>query len=176
MLMDVGLDTGDMLLKRAIPIAPDDDARTLHDKLSLLGAETLAETLDHLADGRLAAEKQDDSLTCYAAMLKKEDGELDWTMAAADLRNRIRGMNPWPGTFTFLDGKLVKVYRASAGAGDGLPGTVLRSGRDGVEVACGSGSLILQELQLEGKKRLPAAEFLAGCRLEPGMVLGGRSA
>jgi methionyl-tRNA formyltransferase len=175
MQMDVGLDTGDMLVKRTIPIEPEDDARTLHDKLSILGADALAETLDLLADGRLTAEKQDDSLTCYAAMLKKEDGELDWTMAATDLRNRIRGMNPWPGTFSFLDGKLVKLFRGTAGAGSGQPGTVLRVGRDGIEVACGSGSLILGELQLEGKKRLPAAEFLAGCRLEPGMVLGGRS-
>jgi methionyl-tRNA formyltransferase len=175
MQMDVGLDTGDMLVKRTIPLEPEDDARTLHDKLSILGADALAETLDLLADGRLTAEKQDDSLTCYAAMLKKEDGELDWTMAATDLRNRIRGMNPWPGTFSFLDGKLVKLFRGTAGAGSGQPGTVLRVGRDGIEVACGSGSLILGELQLEGKKRLPAAEFLAGCRLEPGMVLGGRS-
>lgn len=175
MQMDVGLDTGDMLVKRAIPIEPEDDARTLHDKLSILGAEALGETLDLLAAGRLVAEKQDDSLTCYAAMLKKEDGELDWTMAAPDLRNRIRGMNPWPGTFTFLDGKLVKVFKGAEGMASGQPGTIIRAGRDGIEVACGSGSLILGELQLEGKKRLPAAEFLAGCRLEPGMVLGGRS-
>jgi methionyl-tRNA formyltransferase len=176
MQMDVGLDTGDMLVKRTIPIGPDDDARTLHDKLSLLGAEALGETLDLLAAGRLVAEKQDDALTCYAAMLKKEDGELDWSRPATELRNRIRGMNPWPGTFTFWDGKLVKVFRGGEGAGSGQPGTVLRAGRDGIEVACGSGSLVLAELQLEGKKRLPAAEFLAGCRLEPGTVLGGSSA
>lgn len=176
MQMDVGLDTGDMLLKRAIPIEADDDARTLHDKLSQVGATALMETLEKLADGTLTAEKQDDSLTCYAAMLKKEDGELDWSLSATELLNLIRGMNPWPGTFTHLDGKLVKVFKGKTAEGSGIPGTVLRSGRDGIEVACGSGSLILLELQLEGKKRLPAAEFLAGCRLEPGTKLGGKGA
>jgi methionyl-tRNA formyltransferase len=172
MMMDVGLDTGDMLVRKAIPIDVDDDARTLHDKLSVLGAETLAETLDLLANGNLVQEKQNDSLTCYAPMLKKEDGLISWDADASTIRNRIRGMNPWPGTYSMLDGKMLKVFRAKEGAGNGAPGTVLKAGRDGVEVACGTGSIVINELQLEGKKRLPAAEFLAGCRLEPGTVLG----
>lgn len=172
MMMDVGLDTGDMLVKKAIPIAPDDDARTLHDKLSVLGADTLAETLDLLANGNLVSEKQDDSLTCYAPMLKKEDGAISWEADALTIQNRIRGMNPWPGTYTMIDGKMLKIFRAQGSTGDGAPGTVLEVGRDGIEVACGDGSIVITELQLEGKKRLPAAEFLAGCRLEPGTVLG----
>jgi methionyl-tRNA formyltransferase len=176
MQMDVGLDTGDMLVKRALSIEPEDDARILHDKLSTLGAEALAETLDLLAQGSLVAEKQDDSLTCYAAMLKREDGELDWNAEALSLANRVRGMNPWPGTYTFLEGKLLKVFKARPAAGTGVPGTLLQFGRDGIEVACGCGSLLITELQLEGKKRLGAADFLAGHRLEPGTVLGGRPA
>jgi methionyl-tRNA formyltransferase len=172
MLMDVGLDTGDMLVKRVTPIDPDEDARSLHDRLSILGAEALDETLELLAAGRLSPEKQDDALSCYAPMLKKEDGLMDWTRDPRSVKNLVRGMNPWPGAFTYLDGKLVKIYRVATGDGSGAPGTVLAAGRDGIEVACNGGSVLLQELQLEGKKRLKAKEFLAGCRIGPGAVLG----
>jgi len=172
MLMDVGLDTGDMLLKKATPINPDEDTSSLHDRLSLIGADLLQETLDLLVQGKLVPEKQDDALSCYAPMLKKEDGLIDWTRDARTIRNLVRGMTPWPGAFTYLDGKLVKVYRARIGEGKGTPGTVLAAGRDGIEVACGGGSLLLDELQLEGKKRLPVRDFLAGCRITPGTAFG----
>jgi methionyl-tRNA formyltransferase len=172
MLMDVGLDTGDMLLKKATPIDPDEDTSSLHDRLSLIGADLLQETLDLLVQGKLVPEKQDDALSCYAPMLKKEDGLIDWTRDARTIRNLVRGMTPWPGAFTYLDGKLVKVYRARIGEGKGAPGTVLAAGRDGIEVACGGGSLLLDELQLEGKKRLPVRDFLAGCRIAPGTAFG----
>ena len=111
MLMDVGLDTGDMLLKKATPIDPDEDTSSLHDRLSLIGAALLNETLDLLVQGKLVPEKQDEALSCYAPMLKKEDGLIDWTRDARTIRNLVRGMSPWPGAFTYLDGKLVKVYR-----------------------------------------------------------------
>ena len=176
MLMDVGLDTGDMLLKRATPIDPDEDTTTLHDRLSQMGAELLAETLELLAAGGLAPEKQDEALTCYAPMLKKEDGLIDWNRDAATIKNLVRGMTPWPGAYSQVDGKLLKVFRVQTGAGDGTPGEVLSAGRDGIEVACGKGSVIIHELQLEGKKRLPAHEFLAGCKLEPGASLGRKGA
>lgn len=172
MQMDVGLDTGDMLLKRAIPIDPEENSSSLHDRLALLGAEALAETLDLLVAGRLAPEKQDDALSCYAPMLKKETGLIDWTREPLAVKNLVRGVTPWPGAYTLLDGKTVKVFKATVGSGAGSPGTVLRADRQGLEVACGSGSLLLDELQLEGRKRLPAAEFLAGCRIVPGTVLG----
>lgn len=172
MLMDVGLDTGDMLVKMATPIDPEEDARSLHDRLSILGAEALDETLELLAAGRLSPVKQDDSLSCYAPMLKKEDGLIDWDREPAAVKNLVRGMNPWPGAFTWLDGKLVKVFRVATGEGRGVPGTVLKADRDGIEVACNGGSVILLELQLEGKKRLFARDFLAGCRIGPGAVLG----
>jgi len=172
MLMDVGLDTGDMLLKKATPIDPDEDTSSLHDRLSLIGADLLYETLDLLVQGKLVPEKQDEALSCYAPMLKKEDGLIDWTRDARTIRNLVRGMSPWPGAFTYLDGKLVKVYRTRIGEGEGAPGTVIAAGRDGIEVACGGGSLLLDELQLEGKKRLPVRDFLAGCRIAPGTAFG----
>jgi len=172
MMMDVGLDTGDMLLRRATPIDPDEDTSSLHDRLSGIGAQLLAETLDQLMLGQLAPEKQDDALTCYAPMLKKEDGLIDWGKDAPGIKNLVRGMTPWPGAYSYLDDKLLKVYRVRGALGEGTPGEVLAAGRDGIEVACGQGSLIIDELQLEGKKRLPAAQFLAGCRLEPGACLG----
>jgi methionyl-tRNA formyltransferase len=172
MMMDVGLDTGDMLLKRATEIDPDEDTRTLHDRLSQIGAELLAETLDSLSAGGLVPEKQDDALTCYAPMLKKEDGLIDWEKDAPSIKNLVRGMTPWPGAYSHLDDKFLKVYRVQSALGIGAPGEILSAGRDGIEVACGEGSIIIHELQLEGKKRLSAAEFLAGCKLEPGTSLG----
>jgi len=174
MMMDVGLDTGDMLLKKATPIDPDGNTDVLHDRLSLLGAETLAETLDLLKAGKLVREKQDDALTCYAPMLKKDDGLIDWNREPQQIRNLVRGMTPWPGAFSFVDGRMVKIYQVRTAAGEGLPGTVIHAGREGLEVACAGGSIIVEELQLEGKKRLPARDFLAGYKIAPGTILGKR--
>lgn len=168
MLMDVGLDTGDMLLKKTTAITPEDDAASLHDRLSLLGAETMAETLELLLAGELRPEKQDDSLSCYAPMLKKELGEINWNSPTEKIINLVRGVTPWPGAYTKIDGKVVKIHKVHAGSGRGNPGEVLNSGKTGIEAATKDGSIIIEELQLEGKKRLKAAEFLAGCRVEPG--------
>lgn len=168
MLMDVGLDTGDMLLKRTTAITPEDDAASLHDRLSILGAATMAETLDLLLAGELRPEKQDDALSCYAPMLKKELGEIHWNSPTENIVNLVRGVTPWPGAYTRIDGKTVKIHKVHAGSGCGAPGELLKTGRDGIEAATQDGSVIIEELQLEGKKRLKAAEFLAGCKLEPG--------
>jgi methionyl-tRNA formyltransferase len=172
MMMDVGLDTGDILLKRAIPINADENAVSLHDRLSILGAETMAATLDTLANGELAPQKQDDSLSCYAPMLKKEMGEINWRMNPSAICNLVRGITPWPGAYTWLDGKILKIFR-TAGISDvaGEPGTVISAGKNGLEVACGGGSIVISELQLEGKKRLSAPEFLAGYKVVPGTRL-----
>ena len=174
MQMDVGLDTGDMLLKKTTPIGRDEDASSLHDRLCGIGAEALAETIDLLVAGRLVPEKQDDALTTYAAMLKKEDGLIDWSGDATAIRNRIRGLTPWPGAYSYLNGKTLKIFTTRTGAGAGVPGSVLQAGRGGIEVACGNGSLWIDELQLEGKKRLAAADFLAGYRIETGTILGDK--
>lgn len=168
MLMDVGLDTGDMLLKKTTAITPEDDATSLHDRLSALGAETMAETLDLLLAGELRPEKQDDSLSSYAPMLKKELGEINWNSPTEKIINLVRGVTPWPGAYTKIDGKVVKIHKVHAGSGRGTPGEVLKTGKAGIEAATKDGSIIIEELQLEGKKRLKAAEFLAGCRVESG--------
>jgi len=172
MMMDVGLDTGDMLLKMATPIDPDETASTLHDRLSALGADAMAATLDLLAKGELVPEKQDDSASCYAPMLKKETGEIHWQNDPSAIRNLIRGVTPWPGAYTWLDGKMLKVFRTSVAGGSGAPGTVIQAGKGGLEIACNGGSLIIEELQLEGKKRMAAGDFLAGYRIAPGTLLG----
>ncbi|MBT1074136.1 methionyl-tRNA formyltransferase [Geobacter grbiciae] len=172
MQMDAGLDTGDMLVKRSISIGPDEDAQSLHDRLSLLGAETIDETLDRLQVGTLTREKQDDALTCYAPMLKKEDGLIDWKQEPQQIKNLVRGFTPWPGAYTTLDGKTLKLYKVSVATECGKPGDIMAVGKDGIIVGCGSCSLRIEELQLEGRKRLSASDFLAGCRLEPGIRLG----
>jgi methionyl-tRNA formyltransferase len=172
MLMDVGLDTGDMLVKKVTPIDPEEDTQSLHDRLSVLGADSLEETLDLLCAGNLLPEKQNDSLSCYAPMLKKENGLVDWNANPQVIKNLVRGMNPWPGAFTYFDDKFLKIYRVRTGSGTGIPGTVLEAGNDGIEVACAGGSVILEEVQLEGKKRLPVREFLAGCRIDSGTNMG----
>jgi methionyl-tRNA formyltransferase len=178
MLMDEGLDTGAMLVKKTTPIDPEEDTQSLHDRLSVLGAETLSETLDMLATGKLAPEKQDDSVSCYAPMLKKEHGLIDWSRKPLAIKNMVRGMSPWPGAFTWLDGKMVKIYKVRTCEGEELspasPGMVLNADREGIKVACNGGAIIIDELQLEGKKRLAAGDFLAGCRLLAGVVLGNR--
>jgi methionyl-tRNA formyltransferase len=172
MQMDAGLDTGDMLLMKRTPIDPDEDARSLHDRMSLLGAEALTETLDLLVAGTLVPEQQNDAETCYAPLLKKETGEIDWHKEPVAIRNLVRGVTPWPGAYTRLNGLFLKVFKVRTAEGAGQPGVVLAAGRDGIEVACGDGSVIIEELQLEGKKRLPARDFLAGYPLQPGLQLG----
>ncbi len=172
MLMDVGLDTGPMLLKRVTPIDGDEDIVSLHDRMSVMGAELLAETMAGLKNGTVCPEPQDDALSCYAPMLKKEDGLIDWARPAFELHNQVRGLAAWPVAFTEMHGQVLKVYRTRIGNGIGLPGTVLHAAKGVLEVACQEGSLFLAELQLAGKKRLPVASFLAGCSISEGLVLG----
>ncbi len=168
MMMDVGLDTGAMLLKKTTPVLPEETASSLHDRLSLLGAEALQETLDLLREGRLTPEKQDDSLSCYAPMLKKELGEICWNSSSSTIINLVRGVTPWPGAYTRFDNKVLKIHSVRAGSSTGTPGAILSAGKEGIETACADASIIIEEMQLEGKKRLKAAEFLSGYRIEPG--------
>jgi methionyl-tRNA formyltransferase len=172
MLMDVGLDTGDMLIKKSLAIGSDETAGELHDRLALLGRETMEETLRQLLAGTLKPQAQDDALMTYAPMLKKEDGLIDWSRPASEIHNRVRGLDPWPGAFTYLSGEVLKISATRCAAGSGAPGTVLAAGTDGVRVACGSDALLINLLQLPGKKRLPAADFLRGQTLPPGTRLG----
>lgn len=172
MLMDAGLDTGPMLLKRSTVIDENEDIVSLHDRMAAMGAQLLAETLDRLVEGSLEPVPQDDGQTCYAPLLKKEDGLIDWRRTAREIHNQVRGMAVWPGAYTSLDGQTLKIFRTLTGNGVGTPGTVLRASRGTLEIACGNGSLLIGELQLAGKKRLECASFLAGFSIREGAILG----
>jgi methionyl-tRNA formyltransferase len=181
MQMDAGLDTGDVLLQRVVQIREDDSADTLLQRVGEAGADGIVEALPLLAAGRLTPVRQDASRATHARILEKEDGRLDFTLPAARLANRIRGFSPWPGSFTLVSGKLLKVHAARAigpddpmrrGTGDLAPGEV-RAVRDGILVGCGDGSaLLLAVVQLEGKRRQLASEFVMGHGLPPSLRLG----
>lgn len=170
MQMDVGLDTGAMLLKRITPIAADDTAASLHDKLAAAGGESIVAALAQL--GSLSAEAQDDSLANYAAKLTKEEARIDWQRSAVELARAVRAYNPAPAAFTLLDWEPLKLWQAQAESGQGQPGEVLAADAHGVLIACGDGVLRVTELQRAGGKRLAAAQFLAGCPLRSGQLLG----
>lgn len=173
MLMDVGLDTGDMLIKRSTAIGPEETAGTLHDRLARLGQEAMTETLHRLCAGTLKAEPQDEGASSYAPMLKKEEGRIDWGRSAAAIHNQVRGLDPWPGAYTTWEGTPLKIARTlpEAEGKAGAPGTVLSAGPEGVRIACGTGVLRVGALQLPGKKMLSAADFLRGNPLSPGIHL-----
>jgi len=171
MLMDVSLDTGDMLVKKVTAIGPYETAGQLHDRLALLGREAMEETLRQVCVGNLRPEKQDDALSCYAPMLKKEDGRIDWHRSALAIHNQVRGLDPWPGAYTHLDDEILKIADTVPEEGDGASGTVVSAGPEGVRVACAKGILKIGALQLPGKKRLPAGEFLRGRPVLPGTRL-----
>jgi methionyl-tRNA formyltransferase len=175
MLLDEGLDTGPVLLRRATPIAPEETAPELEARLARLGAGLLIETVAGLTGGTLTPEPQDHGAATLAPILKKEDARLDWEQPAGVLAHRVRGLNPWPGTVTTWQGRLLKVLRAvpSEPARISPPGTVAAAGRDGVRVACGAGSeLLLVEVQPESRKPMSAREWAAGARVAPGARLG----
>jgi methionyl-tRNA formyltransferase len=169
-----GLDTGDILLQRAIPLDPRETAATLHDKLAALGGPLLVETLQRLEAGTLAAKPQDDSASSYIPKLTRDDGLLDWAQPAVVLDRRIRGFTPWPGAFTFWDARRLNVHAAHpvSTAASREPGQVEAVSQDAVLVATGDGCLALTEVQLEGKRSLPIAAFLAGHPLAVGAQLG----
>lgn len=171
MLMDAGLDTGPMLLKKSTPIGPDEDILSLHDRMATLGAKLLGETLDALQAGRITPQPQDDSQSCYAPLLKKEHGQIDWSKPATAIHNQVRGLAVWPGAVTWLEQAPLKLYRTSVANGRGEPGTIIATGKNGIEVACGEGSLLIKELQAAGSKRMEAASFLAGHPLPLGTCL-----
>ncbi|HSE83761.1 MAG TPA: methionyl-tRNA formyltransferase [Thermodesulfobacteriota bacterium] len=173
MKMDEGMDTGDMLLKKEVLIDDEDTGETLSEKLSHVGAELLIHTIRLLKKGELQPIPQDHSQATYAPMLKKEHGEIEWEKPAEEIRNLIRGTIPWPGAYTTVDGKLLKVHKAGVSEGTGKPGEVIKSDSRILRVSTGKGALHLLELQLEGGKRLPIEEFLRGRRIKEGAVLGG---
>ena len=172
MMMDVGLDTGDMLLAQKTPLDENEDIVSLHDRMATKGANLLAETLDRLCTGDLVPRPQNNADSCYAPMLKKEDGLINWHADARAIHNKVRGLAVWPGAFTTINQQVLKIFRTRIGDGSGEPGTVLHASKGIFEVACQTGSLLLHELQLAGKKRLDSASFLAGYPVSEGILLG----
>lgn len=176
MQMDEGIDTGDMLYKKEIPIDKKDDYETLHDKLKLLGGEAVAEALSLLEQGRLVPEKQEEEQSCYAPLIKKNMGEIDFSVDAFEIDRKIRAMTPWPSAYTCYRGKQLKIWRAEPVGKEEIsthtPGEVLRTDKDSIIVAAGRGTLCIRELQLEGKKRMSAHDFLLGVKMQPGEILG----
>ncbi len=170
MRLDEGMDTGDIIIQEAVSILPEDDAATLHDRLARHGAQLLSKTLDMLKTGGWHPVPQDHHKATYAPMLKKEDGLINWTEDAARIANKIRGMTPWPGCFTYCGDKLLKIHRAEVleKQVQCSPGTIIESSRQGIEVATGRGVLVLKNVQLEGKKKMSAEAFLKGHQLAPG--------
>ena len=173
MQMDAGLDTGAILSKAATPIGPTDNAQTLHDRLAKLGAKLLLEIIPRHVAGEITPEPQDDALATHAAKITRDMGRIDWSQPATQLWNRARAFTPWPGVFTRLDGKLLKLLEVEPADADCLePGRVGQADAAGIIVGCGNGALRITQLQKEGAKRLAAAEFLAGAPLPAGTQLG----
>jgi methionyl-tRNA formyltransferase len=172
MQIDAGLDTGAMLLKRETEIAPEENAIELGSRLAVMGADLLVETLTGLEAGAIIPEKQDNAQATLAPLLKKDDGLIDWNQPARAIHNRVRGLQPWPGAQTTFRRQPLQIWRAHVGdsASSAAPGSVL--GARPLVIACGEGTLELQEVQMEGRKRIPAGDFANGQRLTENEKLG----
>ncbi len=169
------MDAGAILLQKATPITHGETGGSLHDKLAVLGAEALREALALFRQDKLIAQPQDETQMTYAALIKKEDGRIDWSQDASSIERRIRAFHPWPSAFTTVQGKLLKIYSArleQSPISPAAPGTVLASAPNQLLIATGSGALALEEVQLAGKKRLPIAAFLKGHPQALGTVFG----
>ncbi len=174
MFMDEGLDTGDILLMQRLPIADDDTGGSLHDKLAQQAPAALEAALDLLATGNPPRVKQDDAKATHVRKLTRQDGRIDWTRPAIELDRLIRAFTPWPGTSCMLKDAQMKIHRVqiiSGGEACPSPGTIVSANADGIVVSCGSGLLNLLEVQIEGGRRLSAADFLRGHPLQAGDVL-----
>jgi methionyl-tRNA formyltransferase len=175
MKMDVGLDTGDILIQEKTPIAAEDDSQTLHDRLAQMGAQALLAAIREHVAGNLSPRPQPTEGVSYAHKIKKEDGRIDWSRPAHAIWNQVRGLVPWPGAFTYLQGSpqafLIKIWQAEVAAQSGSPGEILQADKGGVVIGCGRDALRVSMLQREGGRRLPARDFLAGHPLLPGQML-----
>lgn len=178
MQMDAGIDTGDILYQKEIEISAQDTYETLHDKLTALGGEAIVEALNLLEQGKLFPRKQDESLSCYAPLIGKEMGKIDFGQEAIAIDRKIRGMTPWPSAFTSYKGRQLKIWRAVPDSAETeinvghVPGEIVSLDKDSMTVATGKGVLRVYELQIEGKRRMAAHDFLLGVRMQIGEVLG----
>lgn len=175
MVMAETLDTGDMLLQEQLKIERDDTAGSLGIKLSEIGVKLLVRTLEGVDRGEIVPRPQDHTKATYAPLIRKEDGRIDWGMTSEDIFNKIRGFDPWPGAYTFYKGRRWGIWRGKVleqGELSHSKGEIIRVQPDGIVVATGGGVLRVTELQAEGKKRMPVAEYLRGHKVEEGTILG----
>lgn len=174
MLMDVGLDTGDMLLKSQYEITDNMTYGELHDILMMDGAELLYKTIEGMKNNEIVPIKQEDSQSCYASLISKETGKIDWTKSALNIKNLIRGLNPWPVAYTVYKGENMKVFSATV-IDEKLqiePGTIVGVSKAGIKVATGEGILLIEEIQFPNGKRLKVQEYIKGNSIEEGIKLG----
>ena len=172
MIMDEGMDTGNILLQAEIPIAKEETAETLHNRLASLGAQLLVETLEKMKSGNIRAIPQDHSKATCAPLLNKEDGHIDWRKEAEEIDRQVRAFNVWPGAFTGLNRQLLKIFRGEVRKRipTGKAGTVIWVGSDFIEVEAGKDSFLIKEVQLEGKRRMDVRDFLSGHAIAVGTV------
>jgi methionyl-tRNA formyltransferase len=172
MRMDEGMDTGDVLLQREIAIDEKETGETLNEKLASLGGQLLLETLEKMKTGDLCPIPQDPSKATYAPLIKKRDGQIDWSRGAREIDRQVRGLSPWPGAFATLDGRILKICQGEVrdGGSDGKEGAVSWVGSDFIEVETGKGLFIIREVQPEGKRRMSVRDFLAGHPIPVGTV------
>ena len=174
MLLDKGMDTGPVFAKERILIEDTDTAGSLSEKLSTLGVGLLVRTIGPIAEGDIQPERQDERLASYAPLLKKEDGHIDWKKTSREIKDLVRGLSPWPGTYTHWHATLLKIHSGRVGGegieggGGGGPGTVIKAEDDAIAVRCGEGVFEIIEVQPENKKRMTAAEFMRGYRVKAG--------
>jgi len=168
------LDSGDIILQRAIEILPGETAGGLSDRLAKFGADLLLEAIKDMKEGRIHLVKQDEDLASYAPCLKKEDGLIDWERSAKEIANLICGLDPWPSAYTYLNGELLKLFKAKVASLDKVaePGTILEIESKGMKVATRDGAVLIEEIQRAGKKRLKVSEFVKGHPISPGKKLG----
>lgn len=177
MMTDVGVDTGDILLKREMPIEKTDTAATLTEKLSHLGAELLIETLRKMEAGQCPRTPQNEEESTRVPMLEKDTGKIDWTKTAWQIDCLVRGVDPWPGAWTKFEGGVMKVWKTQPAQGSGQPGEILAAdAKAGLIVACGDGAVSLAEIQMPGAKRMNAKDYLRGHAMARGAVLGQEEA
>jgi methionyl-tRNA formyltransferase len=162
MQMDVGLDTGDMLLIETCPITGEDTSGSIYHKLQNIGPQALVKAVEGIAGQTLSATKQDDSLATYAKKLTKQEAAIDWNEPATVIERKIRGYQPWPIAHTEFDGNVVKVWQAQVIEGKGTPGTILSADKSGITVATGEQAIQITSLQPQGKKAMMAADFING--------------
>ncbi len=173
--MSRGMDTGDIILQRETDIEENETAGSLHNRLAEMGAELLLETLEYIVKGSVLPKEQEHDRATYASPLKREEEIISWEDSAMNIFNQIRGMNPWPGAYTFIKGKRLKIWgsRVVQKEGSFKPGEVLEINKEGFKIGTGKGILLVTELQLSGSRKMSAADFLKGSKLEKGDLMGG---